>query len=176
MTARIEIPIGTQFYKWTVTGAAHNNHLGQAYYWCQCSCGARKSIASTSLRNGKSRGCWDCAVFPGMKPRHGACDTPTYRSWSHMLDRCNNPHNHAYSRYGGRGITVCDRWMTFENFLADMGERPSLDYSIDRTDNNGNYGPDNCRWATRSEQQRNKRPYKWKRSEGLIIVNPKVKV
>lgn len=92
--------------------------------------------------------------------KHGMYRTPTYRSWRAMLSRCENPNATGYGRYGGRGITVCDRWRAdFTAFLADMGERPSIDHSIDRIDTDGNYEPSNCRWATRSEQQQNKRRY-----------------
>lgn len=82
--------------------------------------------------------------------------TPTYRSWNAMLCRCTHPTNKMYHAYGGRGITVCERWMTFANFLADMGERPA-GLTLDRINNDGNYEPDNCKWATRSEQNSNTR-------------------
>ncbi|MGN8062766.1 hypothetical protein ACTJK4_14000 [Ralstonia sp. 22111] len=90
--------------------------------------------------------------------RHGQSNSPTWKSWRSMRDRCGNPGSRSYSDYGGRGISVCERWNLFENFLADMGERPSRRHSIDRYPNtDGNYEPTNCRWATPAEQARNRR-------------------
>ncbi len=86
----------------------------------------------------------------------GGKEQPEHYVWRTMRDRCCNPNHKAYRYYGGRGITVCDRWMEYENFLADMGHRPSKLHSLDRIDNNKGYEPGNCRWATRSEQQKNK--------------------
>jgi len=83
--------------------------------------------------------------------RHGWAKTPTYRSWKSMISRCRDLSNASYPGYGGRGIKVCERWQLFENFLEDMGERPSVDYQIDRRDPDGNYEPSNCRWITRAE-------------------------
>lgn len=86
---------------------------------------------------------------------HGLSGLRAYNSWFNMRNRCSNPDNPSYPRYGGRGITVCDRWSDFANFYADMGERPE-GMTLDRRDNDGNYEPGNCRWATRSEQQRHR--------------------
>jgi hypothetical protein len=105
------------------------------------------------------------ATYTGEKGssfRHGWSKTPTYVSWRAMRSRCRTPSNASYPTYGGRGITVCERWLKFENFLADMGKRPSLDHSIDRIDPDGNYEPGNCRWLTRAEQNaRRKDPGGW---------------
>lgn len=89
---------------------------------------------------------------------HGRWGTPEYRAWDGMKQRCGNPNYHRFDEYGGRGIKVCDRWLKFENFLADMGEKPrdGQRWSIDRIDNDGNYEPGNCRWATVSTQNRNR--------------------
>lgn len=86
--------------------------------------------------------------------------TPEYLAWMHMKGRCDNPKDRKYPHYGGRGVKVCKRWYVYAAFLTDMGRRPSAQHSIDRKNNNGNYTPSNCRWATRSEQQRNKRSNK----------------
>jgi hypothetical protein len=83
--------------------------------------------------------------------KHGWANTPTYRTWTSMRSRCRDPRNASYPQYGALGITVCARWDSFENFLEDMGERPSLDHQIDRRDSKGNYEPSNCRWLTRAE-------------------------
>jgi len=91
---------------------------------------------------------------------HGMSQTPIYNVWKTMLGRCRNPNHYSYKNYGARGISVCDRWSYFENFYADMGDRPSSKHSIDRINNDGPYGPDNCQWATRNEQNTNKRLYR----------------
>jgi hypothetical protein len=122
---------------------------------CQCDCGTQKSIRPSSLNSGASRSC-GCEQASGMRT-HGKSNTRTFASWKQMRARCCNPNYKAFADYGGRGITICERWLnSFENFLADMGERPA-GMSIDRYPNNdGNYELSNCRWATQAQQQRNK--------------------
>ncbi len=169
---KINIALGTQFGKWRVLEAAESDANGQAFYLCKCTCGIERSVMGRALRGGRTKACSNCADRPGGKPTHGASKTHTYRTWAHMKDRCFNKNHHAFASYGGRGITVCERWLKFENFLADMGDRPSLQHSIDRfPDNDGDYEPGNCRWATKSEQQKNKRWYSRpsrKKKEGWI--------
>lgn len=100
------------------------------------------------------------ATYAGEKSavfKHGWSQTPTYKSWNSMHSRCRDVSNGSYATYGGRGIAVCGRWISFENFLEDMGERPSLDHSIDRINADGNYEPGNCRWLTRAEQNARRR-------------------
>lgn len=125
---------------------------------CLCECGGTKNVGSYLLRRGDTRscGCMQRENAASLKMKHGLSTSSTYRSWSAMICRCTKPYTNSYELYGGRGISVCARWAEFENFLADMGERPA-GRSIDRIDCDGNYEPSNCRWATASQQQRNKR-------------------
>lgn len=135
---------------------------GQPYVLCRCDCGREKEIALSSLRTGSttSCGCYRDEVSRARSVTHGKSETVAYNTWVSMRQRCLNPNNPAYPSYGGRGISISPEWDTFEGFLDDMGEPPS-GKSLDRIDNSKGYGPSNCRWATRIEQNRNTRGCKY---------------
>lgn len=151
--------VGQKFSRLTVTERSTVNAGIKAHWHCVCDCGKTSIVATSDLKSGhtKSCGCLNDEVRKTKPIKHGFNRTPTHVSWLAMLARCSNSNLKSYKNYGGRGITVCARWSSFENFLADIGERPH-GRSIDRIDVNGNYEPGNCRWATASEQRRNQRP------------------
>jgi hypothetical protein len=129
---------------------------GHSYWLCLCKCGKALFAKGSALKCGNTQSC-GCSRDAGCNLRHGYTDSPTYNVWRNMKQRCYNPKATDYYLYGGRGITVCDRWLnSFENFLADMGEKPE-NMSIDRKDNDQHYCKDNCRWATDHEQALNRR-------------------
>jgi hypothetical protein len=138
---------------------------GCSWWQCECKCGNQivVSVGNLQSKNTHSCGCLqhEQRVKMGRANRtHGDAtqETPEYKAWAGMKMRCFNPNDSAFIDYGARGITVCDRWSSsFQNFLADMGRRPSDEHSLDRINNDGPYAPDNCRWATRSQQSSNRR-------------------
>ena len=128
-------------------------------YLCLCLCGRFKEISGAQLRFGaQSCGCIVSARMTAMNKRHNMHGTPEYSSWISMKGRCKYKGTRSYEHYGGRGISVCERWLnSFEAFYADMGNKPSPRHSLDRIDVNGNYKPSNCKWSTPSEQAFNRR-------------------
>lgn len=156
----------TQYGEWTVIGTPKRERGGPHYrVKCRCSCGCVANIPTTRLRAGRSRSCLSCAGarvgstvgrlnLEAARRKHGeatvAGKTPEYRAWQNLHGRCGER-----QPYGRRGIRVCPRWESFENFLADVGRRPSAAHSIDRIDGTKGYEPSNCRWATSKQQGRN---------------------
>lgn len=146
---------GKRFGKLLVIEKSEVKGKHGAILWnCVCDCGESRSAIAGNLISGTATSC-GCVSYETRK-LHGMTKSPTFKTWDSMKQRCLNPNAPDYPKYGMRGITICNKWLeSFNNFLADMGERPE-GMSIDRIDVNGNYEPSNCRWATRSQQQRNK--------------------
>lgn len=149
---------GLVFGKLTVIRRKDGVQAKVAFWVCRCECGREAIVQGGKLRRGHTRSC-GCLVSEhttAMKTTHGGSKTREYKIWKGMIYRCENPKAKRWERYGGRGISVCERWRnSFPNFLADMGPRPSPEHSIERKDSNGNYEPDNCIWATATEQSKN---------------------
>lgn len=151
--------IGKKFGQFLVLKEVEKKNNKRAFL-CRCSCKKEYIVMGDNLRSGNSTQCMSCSskIKGGKYRTHGMTNTRVFKVWAGIKDRCRNTNCPLYKNYGGRGISVCDRWFnSFEAFLKDMGEPPSLKHQIDREDNDGNYEPGNCRWVTSEVQQNNRR-------------------
>lgn len=144
---------GDKFNSWTVVKEVERAGCGRRKFLCKNSEGTRREVMLADLVSGKSAGIFRKNVVP----KHGMTDTNIHKRWRSMKNRCLNPNASNYENYGGRGITICDRWLySFENFYKDMGDAPK-GLTLDRIDNDGDYEPSNCKWSTYKEQVNNTR-------------------
>lgn len=147
--------VGTRFGRLIVTSFSHRKETVGFFWNCLCDCGNTSVLSTSVLRSGSTQ---SCGCYRKDKiTKHNMHKTRIYSKWRSMLSRCRNPRNINYKNYGGRGITVSDSWLDFENFYGDMGDPPTDKHQIDRINNEGNYEASNCRWVTNKENARNKR-------------------
>ncbi len=161
---------GLRFGRLVAIERAGRNKAGMALWSCRCDCGGTATPTIYKLTGGHttSCGCRQRTTRLTHGETSGRNRSPEFRAWQNMLKRCSNENHPQFKDWGGRGITVCERWRVFEPFLADMGRRPSALHSIDRIDVDGNYEPSNCRWATKDVQQHNHRP---RSNTGHLVIS-----
>jgi hypothetical protein len=166
---KIKPMIGIKYNRLTALKEVRMGNRGMIYLF-QCDCGNQKELCSSAVRGGhsKSCGCFRVEITSKRNTTHGSINSSSYQTWQAMKTRCLNPNSPSYKNYGDRNITICDKWMSFEGFFEDMGERP-YGYSLDRIDNNKGYSKDNCRWATTAEQNRNTRQNKFLTKNGKTM-------
>lgn len=161
---------GKKFGRLRVVARGPDKEQGRPSWLCVCTCGKQSAVDGRALRCGNTRscGCWKDEKTGARRRTHGMSYTVTYAVWRNMHERCGNPNNTQYADYGGRGIGVCTRWHSFENFLADMGERPE-GMTLERMKNSRGYSKSNCVWATRMQQAKNKRNNRWLTAGGETL-------
>lgn len=161
---------GKRFGRLIVTGFAGLKRKA-ATWFCSCDCGGISTVISNNLRRGITRSCGCLKRDSNAARTHGMCRTRPYRIWAGMKNRCHNPKAYDYAYYGARGICVCERWRhSFENFIEDMGLPTTDHHSIERINNDGNYEPSNCRWATQQEQVSNSRHCRMLTHNGVTMT------
>ena len=167
---------GKEFNYLLVQKRSGSNKQGRSTWECLCKCGTTIIATGSLLVSGNVQSC-GCFKIEKMKINgkqrrtHGMKKTPEYTAWRNMKDRCYNKKDKNFKTYGGRGITVCEQWRnSFENFLKDMGKKPSKKHSLDRVDNNKGYSPDNCKWVTMQEQSNNRRSNKRISFQGITMT------
>jgi hypothetical protein len=163
MSTAHSIELGATFGRWTVTSRERPASIRR--WMCLCECGEIRAVRKEKLLDGTSQSCGclqrENLTTHGLTTAAVRRESREYWVWNTMIQRCTNPRARNYADYGGRGISVCDRWLSFSNFFADMGKRPSRLHSLERRDNESGYCPDNCYWATRQEQNQNRRNNRW---------------